>query len=314
MDIPTIDLKLDTVGPTAENRARIALEIADLCSRVGFFVVRNHGVPLDLMQEMREVARGFFLQPQEVKDRTALDGEVHRGYARINAEQIDPDGPQDFRETFLMGWERPDGTPLPRRIPLLGPNNWPEGQERLQRSMRAYYARIMETAQYLLSCFAVSIGQPPEFFRPMFRDPLTNLVLAYYPVLEGASGEAVLGCGEHTDYGLITLLMHDGVAGLQVRTRGGAWIDCSSDRDDLIVNVGDMMEFITGGLYVSNPHRVQVMRRQDRVSVPFFVQPDYDSLVKPVLEPIEAPDDRRRWKPRLGGAYIEERYAATFRA
>jgi len=312
--IPVIDLKLSSHGTTPENRDRIAGEIAKHCTQVGFFVVHDHGIPVDLMESVREQARSFFDLSDAEKEASAIasDG-VHRGYARINAEQIDPDGPQDFRESFLIGWERPDGSPLPSRVPLLGPNQWPEnaGAE-FRPTLKAYYARAMETAQFLLTCFARSLEQEPNAFAGFFSNPLTNLVLAHYPVMEGASDNPVLGCGEHTDYGLITLLMHDGVAGLQVRTRAGEWLDAYSSRDDLIVNVGDMMEFLSGGRYISNPHRVQVMRNERRFSMPFFVQPDYTSLIQPVLEPLEQPEDRERWKPRLGGAYIEERYNATF--
>ncbi|TNE87220.1 MAG: isopenicillin N synthase family oxygenase [Deltaproteobacteria bacterium] len=312
--IPVIDLALSREGKTAANRTRIAAEIARYCTEVGFFVVHDHGVPKEAMEAVRTAAHDFFSRSEAEKEATAIQAEdaVHRGYARIHAEQIDPDGPVDFRETFLIGWERPDGSSLPARVPLLGPNRWPEDDEAFRSTLKAYYGHAMDTAQFLLECFAESLGQEPGFFAPMFHDPLTNLVLAHYPVLDESGDGPVLGCGEHTDYGLITLLMHDGVAGLQVRTRDQQWLDASSDRDDLVVNVGDMMEFITGGRYVSNPHRVQVMRDSARVSAPFFVQPDYDALVRPVLEPAEDADNRQRWKPRLGGAYIEERYNATF--
>ncbi len=308
--IPTIDLRL---ADGASDKDRIAAEIAHHCKTIGFFVVKGHGVSPTLFDDVRSAGLRFFEWPMSQKEEISLAGsDVHRGYARLGAEKIDPDGPADYRETFLVGWERRDGSPLPPRIPLLGPNRWPSNDPSFRQVLNDYYDAVMGVGQFLLKCIALSIGQDEGFFAPMFQDPLTNLVLAHYPVLEQTPDQPILGCGEHTDYGLITLLLHDGTPGLQVQTRDGEWLDAASDRNDLIVNIGDMLEFITGGLYVSNLHRVQVMRTSPRLSVPFFIQPDYDALIKPVLEPVMSPEDRTLWKPRLGGAYIEERFAASF--
>ena len=302
--IPTID-----ISDRATNK--VASEIARHCDKVGFFVVTGHGLEKALINELFAVSSDFFTGSQQDKDVVSLNG-FHRGYAKIGSEKIDPDGPKDFRETYLIGWENEENNSLPERIPLLGPNTWPVDNEIFRHVLLRYYQSIMQVAQFLLQCFAVSIGQNADFFKAKFQAPLTNLVLAHYPVLKRAPEQPVLGCGEHTDYGLITLLLHDGNPGLQVQTRKGEWIDADASENDLIVNVGDMMEFITGGRYISNPHRVEVMRKTPRTSIPFFVQPDYDALIKPVLEPLDEADNSARWKPRLAGAYLEERFAATF--
>ena len=265
------------------------------------------------MDAIRAAGRDFFELPDGEKEKVAIsNSEAHRGFAKKGAEQIDPDGPQDYRETFLAGWEPRGGGQLPARIPLLGPNQWPNHDDEFRTTLNAYYDAVMAVAMRLLECISHAILPGSDLFSEMFETPLTNLVLAHYPILEGAPDHAVLGCGEHTDYGLITLLLHDGVPGLQVQARNGDWLDAESAQDDLIVNIGDMLEFMTGGRYVSNKHRVMVMRTSPRLSIPFFVQPDYDAIIRPVLEPVVEPENRSRWKPRLGGAYIEERFAETF--
>ncbi|WDD97208.1 isopenicillin N synthase family dioxygenase [Thalassomonas actiniarum] len=302
--IPKIDIK-------DRARDRIADEISRHCRQVGFFAVTGHGLEQGLINELFAVSRDFFGSEQKEKDAVSLS-EFHRGYARVGAEKIDPYGPEDFRETYLMGWESPDEEPLPQRIPFLGPNNWPAGNEYFQQVLLSYYHSVMQVAQFLLECFALTIGQAADFFKNNFKAPLSNLVLAHYPVLENAPRQAMLGCGEHTDYGLITLLLHDGNPGLQVKTRQGQWLSADASADDLIVNVGDMMEFISGGKYISNPHRVEVMRHTPRTSIPFFVQPDYEALIKPVLVPFDEAENTGRWKPRLAGAYLEERIAQSF--
>ncbi len=308
--IPTIDLGL---ADGSADTNRIAAEIAHHCQNLGFFVIAGHGISPALLDQLRSAGQWFFDLPMSEKEAISLAGsDVHRGYARLHQEKIAPHGPADYRETFLIGWERRDGSQLPPRIPLLGPNRWPSNAPWFRELLNGYYDTVMRVGQFLLKCIALSIDQDENFFAHMFQDPLTNLVLAHYPVLEQTSDETLLGCGEHTDYGLITLLLHDGIPGLQVQTRDGAWLDATSERNELIVNIGDMLEFITGGLYVSNLHRVQIMHKVPRLSIPFFIQPDYDTLIKPVLEPVMSPQDRTRWKPRLGGAYLEERFAASF--
>lgn len=307
--IPNIDLG----GRRPSDRARVAQEIKTVCGDVGFFVVSNHGLTSTSLDEIRALAGEFFGRPQEDKEGLSIqESSAHRGYTRIGLEKIDPDGPDDFRETFLIGWEGEDGQPPPDRIPLVGPNQWPTNDAAFSIGLKAYYRLAMELAQYLLECFAVSIGKQAAFFAGMFSHPLTNLVLANYPVPTQRPSDGVVGCGEHTDYGLITLLVHDGVPGLEIRHRNGTWLAAESAPDQIIVNVGDMMQFITGGRYISNPHRVRVMWDKPRVSVPFFVQPDYDALIRPEIVPADAPSDKARWKPRLAGAYIEERFAETF--
>ncbi|WP_457333684.1 isopenicillin N synthase family dioxygenase [Rhizobacter sp. P5_C2] len=309
--IPTIDLGLPT---NTFDRKRIADEIDRHCRDIGFFVLTGHGISFDLQLQVLRQANQFFSQSAGDKAKVAIGmSDVHRGYARIDAEKLDPDGPSDFRETYLVGWERRDGTPLPQRIPLLGLNQWPETLPDFRETLNGYYDAALEVAKQILDCVSYAIAPAEQnVFSEFFNDPLTNLVLAHYPVAAHLGDDSVLGCGEHTDYGLITLLMHDGVPGLQVQARSGAWLDVQCNKGDLVVNLGDMLEFMSGGRYVSNPHRVVVMRNQPRTSVPFFVQPDYDALIRPLLEPIEEMSNRSRWKPRLGGAYIEERFAETF--
>ena len=92
------------------------------------------------------------------------------------------------------------------------------------------------------------------------------------------------GVGEHTDYGLLTLLAQDEMGGLQVRT-GRGWIDVPPVADTLVVNVGDMLERLSGGRFVSAPHRVRNAGARDRLSFPLFYDPDFSAVMTPAAAP-----------------------------
>jgi isopenicillin N synthase-like dioxygenase len=111
------------------------------------------------------------------------------------------------------------------------------------------------------------------------------------------------GVAEHTDYGLLTILAHDGTPGLQVRSSGG-WIDVPAVADTFVVNLGDMLERMTGGRYRSTPHRVRNTGPGDRLSLPLFLDPAWDAEVRPVPNPLGR--DRARDTDRWDGASVHE--------
>ena len=134
-----------------------------------------------------------------------------------------------------------------------------------------------------------------HFVRGTTADPLILFRLFLYPGRPVPTGvPAEHGVGEHTDYGLITLLRQDDVGGLQVRTSSG-WIDAQPLPGSFVCNVGDMLDRMTGGRYRSVPHRVCLNHSgRDRLSLPLFFDPSFDAHIVPVGSPVD--DDReRRW-------------------
>ena len=167
-----------------------------------------------------------------------------------------------------------------------GRNIWPERPATLQPLVTAWMAGMELLAQELLAQMAVGLGRPADFFvtgltaqpTPLFR------IFRYPPHPQGDT--ATWGVGEHTDYGLLTLLATDGTPGLEVKSHG-EWIPAPADADLVICNLGDMLDRLTGGRYRSNPHRVRNHAGNDRYSLPFFFDPGWDAVV----EPLEFDDD-----------------------
>jgi isopenicillin N synthase-like dioxygenase len=171
-------------------------------------------------------------------------------------------------------------------VPLHGANLWPDSVPELRPAVLGWLDALRPVADAVLRAIAVGLGLGEDWFeRHVTADPTVLFRIFRYPpdqdgVIDG--GDDGWGVGEHTDYGLLTLLAQDGTPGLEIRTPDGAWIEAPADRELLIVNLGDMLEKATGGRYRSTPHRVRNRTGADRLSFPYFFDPSWDATV-PVL-------------------------------
>jgi isopenicillin N synthase-like dioxygenase len=147
---------------------------------------------------------------------------------------------------------------------------------------------------------ALSLGLPASYFAERYTaDPLILFRIFNYPTQPvPANLDVQWGVGEHTDYGLLTILRQDEIGGLQVRT-GEGWIDAAPVRDAFVINIGDMLDRMTGGLYRSTPHRVvRNTSGRDRLSFPLFFDPNFHARVRPIEglpKPVVVDDSATRW-------------------
>ncbi|MFD0594231.1 2OG-Fe(II) oxygenase family protein [Catellatospora coxensis] len=147
----------------------------------------------------------------------------------------------------------------------------------------AYLAALTAVAQEVMRGVAVSLDLPEDYFASGYTaDPTVLFRVFHYP--PSPAGDDGWGVGEHTDYGLLTLLAQDGNGGLQVRTPGG-WIDAPPVPGTFVCNIGDMLDRLTGGWYRSTPHRVRNVSGNERLSFPFFFDPDFSAEVPPLPGP-----------------------------
>ncbi len=148
----------------------------------------------------------------------------------------------------------------------------------------------------LMVGFALALGLDADWFdRELTHDPTVLFRIFHYPPLPAdAAPDPGWGVGEHTDYGLLTILVQDETGGLELRTHG-EWIAVPAQRDALVCNLGDMLERMTGGRYRSTPHRAHSPRASGRISCPFFFDPGWDAEVRAIAEPSAADDSSDRW-------------------
>ncbi|MFI7679923.1 isopenicillin N synthase family dioxygenase [Actinophytocola sp. NPDC049390] len=278
--LPVIDL--------SERDVPARIEAA--CRETGFFYVSGHGVPGDLREALDAAAREFFALPENEKDEIAMarGGKAWRGWFPVGAELTS--GEEDRKEGLYFGAEVPAGHPLP----LHGPNLFPRQVPELRSLVLTYLDEMTRVAQDVLRGVAASLGLAPDYFSAGYTaNPTVLFRIFHYP--PAPADDPGWGVGEHTDYGLLTLLLQDDNGGLQVHTPDG-WVDAPPLPDTFVCNIGDMLERLTGGWYRSTPHRVRNTSGRDRLSFPFFFDPDFGAEVPPLPDRAAVGQDgRRRW-------------------
>jgi isopenicillin N synthase-like dioxygenase len=162
-----------------------------------------------------------------------------------------------------------------------------------------YLDSLRQLGHSLMSGMSLSLGLDEDYFRQRyFRDPLILFRIFNYPHAIAREGsERPWGVGEHTDYGLLTILRQDDTGGLQVKSRS-RWIDAPPIPESFLCNIGDMLERLTRGIYRSTPHRVINTAPRDRLSFPFFFDPGFDARMLPVESLVNdalADDSGERW-------------------
>jgi len=274
--VPVVD-----IGPLLDGSdpMSVAAQIHATFRDVGFMYIRNHGIGEDLRAGMLRRAREFFALPDAVKQALHIErsGRAFRGYIPLSAENLDPEVSIDLKEAYDLGAEAEDDS-----LPFFGPNPWPPGWEEGRREVMAYHDRVLDLARHLFRGVALGLGLEAGHFEPMLRRPITVLRLQHYPPQPAEPEPGTTGCGAHTDYGSLTILGQDGNGGLQVRDRNGEWVDVPPLEGAFIVNIGDLMEVLTGGLYTATLHRVVNTHGRRRYSFPFFVDSDYDAVISPI--------------------------------
>lgn len=261
---------LDPSSPTA------TADIDRACREVGFFAVPLPTALRSQRDELIAAAAEFFAQDDAVKSRVAMavGGTAWRGWFPLGGELTS--GVPDHKEGYYFGQELP---PDPR--PMHGPNLWPEHPVELRRLVTEWMGAMDELGQRLLSAMAVGLGLAADHFRDGLTAAPTELFRIFRYPAHPAGDTATWGVGEHTDYGLLTLLATDGTPGLEVKVRG-EWVAAPADADLVICNLGDMLDRLTGGRYRSTPHRVRNHTGADRYSLPFFLDPGWDAAVEPL--------------------------------
>lgn len=288
------------------DRARFTAALGSAVRETGFFLLANAQVPADLRASVFAHAATFFDLPRGEKAKLSiLDTPHFRGWGKPGDESLDETQPQvDTKETFNVGYDLAADDPrVLAGEPFRGVNRWPDIPG-FDQTMLAYYAACQSQALALLRVMAEDLGLAPDHFDAHFSEPLSAMRLLHYPPATGAQNE--IGAGAHTDYGAITLLMTDAEPGLQVRPRGGDWMDVPHVPGAYVVNIGDCMMRWTNDIYVSTPHRVLPPKRQRR-SVAFFCEANPDALVAALPGTGDA-----KYAPIRAADYLASRLDATY--
>jgi isopenicillin N synthase-like dioxygenase len=280
--------------------AGVSGQIGQACREHGFFYVTGHGVSIDLQRRLEEASRRFFALDVATKMEIGMErgGRAWRGYFPVGGELTS--GRPDLKEGIYFGAELPAEHPLVREgTPLHGSNLFPPSMPELKDAVLEYMAAMTDLGHTIMAGIALSLGLDRSYFAERYtNDPLILFRIFNYPGRSsGVDTEPEWGVGEHTDYGLLTILKQDDTGGLEVKARG-RWIAAPPIAGAFLCNIGDMLERMTGGRYRSTPHRVLNVESRDRLSFPFFFDPNFHAEVRPIELPDAADvaaDRRERW-------------------
>ena len=320
--IPSIDLHAFLAG-SAEEQKTIATQVDNICKSIGFLIIKNHGVPNDVIDEAWSTARSFFDLPLEEKLKSkSANPNCPRGYfpmaAEALAKSLGVDTPPDLKESFGIG---PLCAP-PHEIAdrdfefHYGENLWPALPVELRGALISYFNALTVLGTQVLRLFAAALELPHDFFERFHAHPMCALRCINYP----ASVEPLLpgqkGAGEHSDYGSITILKSDpDVPGLEIRLPSGRWAKAPLVKDAFIVNIGDMMARWTNGRWVSTLHRViqpgptksGARRRQ---SAAFFHNTSFDAKIECIPTCLK-PGEKPKYEPVRAGQYLIKRFTSA---
>ncbi|MBY0236635.1 MAG: isopenicillin N synthase family oxygenase [Burkholderiaceae bacterium] len=278
--LPVLDLRdFNAAGLGAQ--LRFITRLREVAHKEGFFYLRGHGVPSAEADQVFRLAREFFNLPRAQKQAIHMAQSPHfRGYTAAGEEITR--GARDWREQLDIGAERPalpsTGAEQAWRR-LQGPNQWPEHLPELQPALLAWQDRLTAVGQQLLDALALALHQPPNCFEDAFgHEPVQHLKIIRYPGRSDlGAGQREQGVGAHKDSGCLTLLQQDRCGGLQVKIEG-RWVDVQPLPGTLVVNLGEVLEMLTGGYLRATVHRVvSPPLGADRLSVAFFLGPRMDS-------------------------------------
>ena len=273
----------------------VAEQIQAACRDRGFFYVTGHGVPAELLDELAGASAEFFALPAADKTEIVMarGGRAWRGYFPVGGELTA--GRPDLKEGLYFGTELPADDPrVLAGLPLHGRNLFPRQVPRLRELVLAYLDALTSLGQSVRAGVALSLGLDAGYFTDGYTADPTILfrIFSYPPSPPEAAG---WGVGEHTDYGLLTLLAQDDSGGLQVAAPEG-WIEAPPVPGTFVCNIGDMLDRLTGGWYRSTPHRVRNLSGHPRLSFPFFLDPGFAAEVPPLPgRAATGEDGQRRW-------------------
>lgn len=264
----------------------IADELGRSFAEYGFAVVRDHGIPLDLIEQAEATSRAFFALPDPVKRAYAIEGGGGaRGYTPFGTEKAKDADVFDLKEFWHVGRTLPPGHDLAE---FMAPNVWPDEIDAFRPTFGALYDAFEAAGLRVLEAIALHLELEQTFFAPTVKDGNSVMRLLHYPPLGPDAPEGAIRAAAHGDINTITLLLGAEEAGLELLTKSGEWHAVDVPEGALVINVGDMLERLTAGKLVSTTHRVVNPRgegaKRSRYSMPFFLhfRPDY------IIEPLES--------------------------
>jgi isopenicillin N synthase-like dioxygenase len=305
-NIPSVDLA-DFLSEDPKRKQKFVDEIGKAYEEIGFVALKNHFLDDKLVDNLYKEVKDFFALPLETKKKYEIEGlGGQRGYVSFGKEHAKGKKEGDLKEFWHFGQE-PDADAnlidkYPDNIQVKENKNFNEV------GMQAY-RQLEKTGIYVLRALALYLGIEETYFDHWASNGNSILRAIHYPPITEEPNGAVRA-GAHGDINLITLLMGASTGGLQVLRKDGQWIDAIPQEDELVINVGDMLERHTNNKLRSTIHRVVNPPREDwdkpRYSIPFFMHPRSDMRLDCLPECIDE-NHPKAYEDITAGEFLHQR-------
>jgi len=303
--IPSVDLqKFKSTDP--QDKAHFVRTLGSALSEIGFFVVKNHGIDLSLIDSAYQIAQTFFELPVHTKKQYEMPGLAgQRGYTSFGKEHAKNHQAPDLKEFWHVGRELMPTHSLYQTYPK---NIWPQEISAFKEVMLTIYQQLDTCAQSLLQACALYIGEPSNRFSDMAQDGNTILRVIHYPPIPPEAHPQSIRSAPHEDINLITLLCEATAGGLELQKRDGSWFPVKALYGDIIADAGDMLQNVTNGVYKSTTHRVVNPNnsKERRFSMPFFVHPRSEVSLNPLDSCIKRMGEKK-YPDITAGQYLAQR-------
>lgn len=301
-DIPVISL---SAAEDSQSNIEVAgKEIIEALESIGFFYVKDHGIPEEMISRIFCKSDMFFALPTEVKKKYLKPKDSNHGWMEPQRESLNPSRPPDLKEAFNM-------TPKSR------PQVWPTEVEGFQQNYEEFWKTCSHLTLKILECMAIGLGLPSNQLaecHQLFGEEgnASTLRTMYYPGIDNVSSvkERQVRCGEHTDFGSITLLFQDEVGGLEVKSISDEYLPVPHIPGCIVVNIGGLMERWAVDRLVAAEHRVLIptdpfLAQKPRRSIAFFAQPDDDVVITSL-------DGSEKYEPITALDYLNMKFGETY--
>ncbi|OAV43848.1 isopenicillin N synthase family oxygenase [Lewinella sp. 4G2] len=300
--IPLVNLADYEHGSDAVRQGFID-QLANAFHGIGFVGVTGHGIPKELIDNFYVAAKKFFAMETDAKRKYEIAGAAgQRGYTSFGKEKAKQSKVADLKEFFQIGQEtanmaaedrNPDVAEVPEFMTL--------GRE--------LYRQFEEKGNILLEAIAHHLNLPADYFSTYTKDGVSILRAIHYPPITNEPASAIRA-EQHEDINLITLLVGASAGGLQLLNAAGEWQEVVPENDEIVINVGDMLQRLTNNYLKSTTHRVVNPPRSEwhkpRLSIPFFLHPRPEMSLN-VLESTVTADNPQHYEPITAGGYLDQR-------
>lgn len=306
MGIPVVDLA-DFLSGDPKRKQAFVQQLGKAYEDVGFVAVKNHGIPDDLIEDLYKYVQQFFSLPSDTKKKYEVPGLAgQRGYTSFGKEHAKGSDAPDLKEFFQYGQKVDDSDPIQSEYPdNVEVADIPQFNPTFQKAYRAFE----KSGRALLQAIALYLGLDEHYFDEHIHNGNSILRAIHYPPITSEPKSAIRA-EQHEDINLITLLVGASADGLQILTKQNEWVGVTSLPEQIVVNVGDMLQRLTNNRLKSTTHRVvnppREMWHTSRFSIPFFLHPK-SKMDLTCLESCVDSKHPKAYENATAGQYLDER-------